>query len=74
VHVAGERLSVFDFHRQAMDALGVDTRRLQIGTMPPMAGMLRDTSLCSTLWQTLTRVKPLTIHETLAPSGYHSKS
>ncbi len=45
VHVAGHRMSVFDFHREAMQALGVSTRHLVAEQVPPNQGFLRDTSL-----------------------------
>ena len=68
VHVAGERLSAFEFHQQAMRALGIDTANLKRGAMPIQPGFLRDTSLDSTLWQTLTGMQPLTVPETLRQS------
>jgi dTDP-4-dehydrorhamnose reductase len=69
VHVAGERLSIFDFHSQAMKALGVDTSRLQSCSMPASGEFLRDTSLQTSLWQRLTGMKPLNVQETLSNSS-----
>lgn len=65
LHVAGERLSVFDFHCRAMKALGVEINRLQHNTMPETAEFPRDTSLDTSLWQSLTGMTPLSIEETL---------
>ncbi|MDQ3459641.1 MAG: sugar nucleotide-binding protein [Deinococcota bacterium] len=65
LHVAGERLSVFDFHFQAMKALGVNTKGLQHNTIPEEPEFPRDTSLDASLWQSLTNKVPLSIEETL---------
>jgi dTDP-4-dehydrorhamnose reductase len=65
LHVAGERLSLFELHRQAMRALNVDTTRLTPALMPSEPGFLRDTSLDSSAWQTLAGTQPLSVHETL---------
>lgn len=66
LHVAGERVSVFDFHQQAMYALGVDTARLTRCAMPTTPGFLRDTSLNASLWQTLTGTRPLSVQEAVS--------
>jgi len=66
VHVAGERLSTFEFARQAMGALSVESTHLIPCPMPVQSGFLRDTSLDTTLWQALTGTRPLTIRETLS--------
>lgn len=66
VHVAGERLSVYDFHLQAMRAMHVNTRSLKSNSMPMQAGFLRDTSLSTSLWQNLTGSKPKSVFETLS--------
>lgn len=66
VHVAGARLSVYDFQHQAMQALGISTAKLERSSMPTnKEGFLRDTSLDNTLWQRLTGSPPLTIAATL---------
>lgn len=65
VHAAGERLSVFDFHYQAMETLGVNTRFLRHCSMPSDGEFMRDTSLSSSLWQELTGMEPMTVSQTL---------
>ena len=66
VHVAGERVSVFDFYCRAMETLGVSTDVLQREEMPRDAGLTPDTSLETSLWQRLTGMKPLSIEATLS--------
>ena len=66
VHVAGERVSVFDFYCRAMKTLGVSTDGLQREAMPRDAGLTPDTSLETSLWQRLTGMKPLSIEATLS--------
>jgi dTDP-4-dehydrorhamnose reductase len=66
VHVAGERMSVYDFHYQAMVALKIDPSNLKGCTMPSDGGFLRDTSLDCSLWLALTQTLPKGIGETLA--------
>lgn len=68
VHVAGERLSVYEFHLQAMKAMKADTSNLKSCLMPIQAGFLRDTSLDTSLWQQLTGSKPESILEALSNS------
>ncbi|KAA3664005.1 MAG: NAD-dependent epimerase/dehydratase family protein [Chloroflexi bacterium] len=65
VHVAGKRLSVYEFHRRAMSALNVDITHLNGCQMPIKKGFLRDTSLDSSLWQQLTGTRPCDIKKTL---------
>jgi dTDP-4-dehydrorhamnose reductase len=65
VHVAGERMSVYDYHRRAMTALGVDTRRLEPERTPSDSMLQRDTSLDTSLWQRLTGTKPASIEESV---------
>ncbi len=66
LHVAGTRMSVSDFVQQAMKALGVDTSGLFRCSTPTKPGFLRDTSLNSSLWQTIFSTRPLSIQETLS--------
>ena len=66
VHVAGERMSVFDFYYRAMKTLGVSADSLKREAMPKDAGLTPDTSLATSLWQRLTGMTPLSIEETLA--------
>ena len=71
VHVAGPRLSVYDFHTEAMRALGVDTVKLAATPMPVATsgtGLPRDTSLDTSWWQELTGTTPLSVTETLLGS------
>jgi dTDP-4-dehydrorhamnose reductase len=65
LHVAGERLSAFNFHCRAMKTLGVEVHGLQPNIMPETAEFPRDTSLGTSLWQSLTGMTPLSIEETL---------
>lgn len=44
-HVPGPRLSVYEFHRRALDALGVPTRDLRAVSAPPGFDVARDRSL-----------------------------
>lgn len=60
VHVAGPRMSVYDFVREAMEALDVPTDDL-VGTempVPHLAGFLTDTSLDFSLMTRLTGIVP----------------
>lgn len=67
VHISGERLSVYDFTRVGMLALGIPTEKLVPTTMPmpKPADMLADTSLDNALMQKLTHIEPLSISENL---------
>ncbi len=65
VHVAGERLSNFDFYYRALTALGVNVDALQREKMPKNSSLPRDTSLDTSLWQQLTGMTPLSIEATL---------
>lgn len=67
VHMSGQRMTVFDFTREGMEALGVPTTGLH-GTLMPTPrpeDMLADTSLDNSLMQELTGIKPLSIRESL---------
>jgi dTDP-4-dehydrorhamnose reductase len=44
-HVPGPRLSVYEFHRRALDALGVDTDDLRATSIPDGTSVARDRSL-----------------------------
>jgi dTDP-4-dehydrorhamnose reductase len=65
VHVAGHRLSVYEFHLQAMAALNINSANITSCPMPTNKGFLRDTSLDSSLWQTLTGTVPYDVEATL---------
>ena len=67
-HVAGERMSVYDFYRRAMTALGMDASKLLARAMPDKPGFLRDTSLDSSeVWESL-GWRPRSIEEMLSQS------
>ncbi|MEM9776887.1 MAG: sugar nucleotide-binding protein [Chloroflexota bacterium] len=68
LHVSGKRLSVFDFHFQAMEALGVNVSNMERTQMPKTGEFLPDTSLKSSLWQNLTGANPKSIFATLQNS------
>ena len=65
LHIAGERMSVYDFYQQAMTALGVDTTNLVARAMPPDPSLLRDTSLDISRWKKLSGIAPEPVSETL---------
>lgn len=65
VHVAGKRMSIYDFHREAMLALGASVDALIPQEMPTDGDFLRDTSLDTSLWNKLTGTKASTIREGL---------
>lgn len=65
IHLAGLRMSAYAFHRQAMNALGVDSTRLTAQPMPTGAGLMRDTSLDSSRWWRMRDAQPLSIKDAL---------
>ncbi len=67
IHISGQRMSVYDFTREGMEALGVPTKNLHGASMPvPLPeSMLADTSLDTSLMQTLIHYVPLSIQESL---------
>lgn len=65
IHLAGLRMSAYAFHRQAMNALGIDTTRLTAQPMPTGAGLMRDTSLDSSKWWRICNKQPLPIEDAL---------
>lgn len=67
VHVAGKRMSVYEFHKVALDALGVSTDNLIATKMPDKRPVdcLADTSLDYFLMKKLTGVVPVSIKECL---------
>lgn len=66
VHVAGKRMSVYDFYCEAMRAMGAPFEHLHAVHMPNDTYLPRDTSLNTRLMKGLTGVKPLSIAESLA--------
>jgi len=67
VHVAGPRLSIYEFHRQALEALGVPTNNLIATKMPEKrpVDFLVDTSLDYTLMTKLTGIEPANVEKSL---------
>ncbi|MDD5396798.1 MAG: sugar nucleotide-binding protein [Candidatus Moranbacteria bacterium] len=65
VHIRGERMSVYDFTREGMEALGLSTENLIGETMPKEkpVDFLPDTSLDNGLMRELTGVEPLGVKE-----------
>lgn len=70
VHISGDKMSVYDFTHEGMEALGVPTNGLPGITMPfpRPAGMLADTSLDNILMKELTHTEPCHIRESLQSS------
>lgn len=56
-HVPGPRLSVYEFHRQALAALDVDVGGLQPSAMPEDLDLARDRSLVSDRFASITGVE-----------------
>jgi len=65
LHVAGQRMSVSDFHRTGMEMLGVSTENLFPTEMPLTKSYLRDTSLDTSMWQQI--AEPGTLQMTENP-------
>jgi dTDP-4-dehydrorhamnose reductase len=67
VHVAGPRMSVFDFIREGMEAMNVETDNLFKSSMPEgrPTEFLPDTSLDSALLTELTGIIPLGVKESM---------
>jgi dTDP-4-dehydrorhamnose reductase len=66
VHVAGEAMSVYDFHREAMSSLGIPSERLYPAEMPADLLHPRNTSLKIDLMKKLTKIEPRPVHMALA--------
>ena len=65
VNIGGPRMSVYDFHNEAMKALSV-SGRISAKKMPADAGYLRDTSLDVTLCTKLTGFVPKSVAESFS--------
>lgn len=65
IHIGGPRMSVFDFHKEAMRAMGV-SGQITSNTMPIDAGLLRDTSLNVALCTELTGFTPLSVTQSFS--------
>lgn len=61
LHVAGSRLSVYDFYKEAMTALNVNTRSLSSEACPDEPRFLKDTSLDSSKWQAMFGTRALSV-------------
>lgn len=74
VHVSGERMSVYEFTHQGMEALGLPTENLVSEPMPTEKPIdfLADTSLDNSLMRKLTNIKPFTIREGFKNSEIHT--
>jgi dTDP-4-dehydrorhamnose reductase len=70
LHVAGYRMSVYEFIYRALATLGADTTRLEALTLPPPgqrpSGQIPDTSLSFERMTKLTGIVPQTIEQALA--------
>ncbi len=65
IHVTGPRMSAYEFHHKAMEALDVDVSRLTREPMPDDATLMRDTSLDSSRWWSMCKSQPLPIRDAL---------
>ncbi|MBV7333804.1 sugar nucleotide-binding protein [Chloroflexi bacterium TSY] len=65
IHVAGPKMSVYEFQRRAMLALNIDISGLQQEPMPNRSGLMRDTSLNSSRWWAIRDAQPITIETAL---------
>ena len=65
VHISGKRMSVFEFTKKGLEALGVATKNLSGVSMPTKRPIdfLPDTSLSFDLMKELTSISPLDINE-----------
>lgn len=73
LHVAGPRLSVFDFQRKGMQALGVPIHHLVAERIPADAAFLRDTSLSIERMVRLIGEPPRPICEALTNNQLHQQ-
>ncbi|HMB42622.1 MAG TPA: sugar nucleotide-binding protein [Luteimonas sp.] len=68
VHAGGPRMSVYQFQREALAALGMATTNVHPVAMPHEPTLTRDTSLNSALMIRMTRVVPRSVAAALAGS------
>lgn len=71
VHISGERMSVYDFTREILEAMKISTNNL-IGEVMPKDRpfeFLPDTSLNNELMEKITDIKPLSIRENFEKYG-----
>ena len=66
LHVAGSRMSVFDFTKEAMKALNVPTENLVAEPCPDDPKFLKDSSLDNSRWLAMTKQKVPSIKQTLS--------
>lgn len=73
VHISGERMSVYEFTRQGMEALGLSTEKLVGAPIPAEKPIdfLTDTSLDNSLMRKLTSIEPLGAKEGFKNSDMH---
>ncbi len=67
LHISGKRMSVYEFIKEGMEALGISTENLIEEKMPEekRAEFLPDASLNATLMKEMLGVQPLSIKESL---------
>lgn len=72
VHVAGSRMSVYNFTKEGMEALKIPTKNLIGARMPEesLSDFLADTSLNNSLIQKLTGTQPMSIKKSLEKFEY----
>ena len=71
IHVAGPRMSVFDFQRQGAQALDLPVEQLIAGKIPKDAALLRDTSLSVARMVQITGISPRSVSEVLSNDRHH---
>ena len=70
VHISGVRSSVYEFYRDALNALGVPTAALHSDRLPVGTKISRDTSLDAALMTRLTGVSVLGVREALGGGSF----
>ena len=73
VHVAGPRMSVFDFQRQGAQALGLPVDQLMAEKIPKDAALLRDTSLSVARMAQMTGISPRSVSEALSNDRHQAQ-
>lgn len=76
VHVSGPKMSVYDFTKEGMEALGIPTGKLREEVMPEEKPIdfLPDTSLDNGLMRKLTGIEPLGVKESFEKFYYQEVS
>ena len=70
VHISGVRSSVYEFYRDALNALGMPTAALHSDRLPVGTKISRDTSLDAALMTRLTGVPVLGVREALGGGSF----